>query len=120
MGITIIKKIPWKALFILSIGFVSGLTLGVNFGHKVSWLSFEKTLNSKTVSEAVNKPTVTNEISNDISVGKVKNSEGIEIVLDPVNNQKPVNIISNDTCLKMDLTKLTDGQRRRLDRWLGQ
>ncbi len=108
----IIKKIPWKALLILLVGLMLGLGLGVNFGHKISWLSFEKTLNSKTVSEAVNKPT--NEVNNKIEVPKIKKSQPVQIIMSPNNEQ----IVVRDTCLGIDYTKLNDSQKRRLEKWL--
>lgn len=112
----IIKKIPWKALLIFAIGMVIAFPLGANYGHNVSWLSFEKTLNTKTLSEAVNKPTVENKIDNKIQIDKVKKSDSLRIIMDPTNNQQPINIISNDTCI--DLSKLNKNQKNRLDRWL--
>lgn len=64
----LIKKIPWKALIVLSIGFI----LGTNFGHRISWLSFEKVLDSESVSTAINKPTTSVTTNNKVELKKNK------------------------------------------------
>ena len=78
-----IKKIPWKALLILAIGLIVGVGLGANFGHKISWLSFEKTLNSTTISEAVNKPTTAVTTNNKVELKKNKGS----LIFSPTTEQ---------------------------------
>lgn len=108
----IIKKIPWKALGILTAGLLIGVIIGLKYGHKITWLTTEKTLNSKTVSEAVNKPT--NEILNKIEIPKLKKSEPVTIIMSPDNKQISV----KDTCSGIDYTKLNDSQKRRLKKWL--
>nr|WP_299385605.1 hypothetical protein [Allomuricauda sp.] len=114
----IIKKIPWKALTILAIGFVIGFGTGAKTGHKVTWLTTAKTLEKTGVAEKVNKPTVTNDISNEINIEKIKKSDTLNIVLDPTNNQKPVNIISDKECLKEVMSALSVSRQKRLQRWL--
>jgi hypothetical protein len=75
-----------------------------------------------TINKAIDKETIANEIVNqiDLQVDKIKKSDSINININqvPNNNQKPINIIQKekDTCI--DISKLTQSQKRRLVRWL--
>lgn len=109
-----LTKIPWRALLVFAIGMVIAFPLGAKYGHRITWLTTEKTLEKTGVSEKVNKPT--NEITNQIEVPKIKKSEPVQIIMSPDNQQ----MIVVDTCIGIDTSKLTSGQKKRLERWLGR
>ncbi|BFP39481.1 hypothetical protein FGF1_03260 [Flavobacteriaceae bacterium GF1] len=68
----IINRIPWKALSIAVVFMGIGFVLGAKSGHNITWLTTEKTLNSKTVSDAVNKPTTAVTTNNKVELKKNK------------------------------------------------
>lgn len=72
-----------------------------------------------TLDEAIKKPTISNNIENSVNTGKIKKSDGVTLVLTPDNDQKPVNVISNETdCVPLDslMTILSKREIRKLKR----
>jgi len=70
-----------------------------------------------TIEKAIDKETIKNEIKNEIKIDKIKKSDSIRIVLDPTNNQKPINVIGG--CFHKDSSvvankHLTRKQKKRL------
>ena len=109
--------IPYKALIILVVGLVIGVGVGAKYGHKITWLTAEKTLNTKTVADAVNKPTTSTTNNTQLNIDKIKGSGSPKIVLDSKNDQTASTLIQNkDSCV--DITGLNKSQLRRLERWL--
>lgn len=69
------------------------------------------------ISQAIDKETIKNEIKNDIGIGKVKKSDSLVIIMDPSNDQKPINVIANDCgdgSICIPIENLTKRQKRRL------
>lgn len=65
--------------------------------------------------QAIDKETIKNEIKNEISIDKIKKSDSLKIIMDPVNNQKPVNIIySGKDSVLVAIKHLTRKQKKRL------
>lgn len=112
----IINKIPWKALAILAMGLVVGVGVGAKYGHKITWLTTEKTLNTTSVSEAINKPTTSTTNNTAVNVGKVKKSDSLKIVLDSKNHQVAnTNVGVSDSCYtKNDLKEMSIKEIRQL------
>lgn len=90
------------------------LVLGGFIGFFASKKSYESAYAqmTPTIEKAIAK--ATNEITNEIKVDKIKKSEPVRIVMSPDNKQ----MIVRDTCIGFAWEKLTDGQKRRLERWL--
>ncbi|WP_431129796.1 hypothetical protein [Flagellimonas flava] len=86
---------------------------GVIIGAGITMWTQKSTLKQMqpTMDKAIEK--ATNEITNKIEVPKIKKSEPVQIIMSPNNEQ----IAVVDTCLG-DISKLTEGQRKRLQRWL--
>ena len=108
----IISKIPWKALVILAFGLCFGFVIGAKSGHNITWLTTEKTLNSKTVSEAVNKPTTAVTTNNKVEVKKNKGA----LIFEP-STQQSFNQCDSLLKLFIDTTSVRDfrRQKRRLE-----
>jgi len=85
---TIIKKIPIKALFILGIGFVVGVGVGVKYGHSITWLTAQKTLNTNAVNDALNKPTTSNNTTNTVNVDPKKQKGEVKIDFNAETDQE--------------------------------
>ena len=71
-----------------------------------------------TIEKAIDKETIKNEIKNEIKIDKIKKSDSLRIVLDPTNNQKPINTIvqkcdSGSICIPIQ--NLTRRQKKRLN-----
>ncbi|WP_435263446.1 hypothetical protein [Tenacibaculum sp. nBUS_03] len=101
----------------LGIVIVSAL-LGAGIGYFASTYSNKQSIElfTPTLLEAIKKETVKNEIDNKISIGKIKKSDSINIVLSPQNNQEPINNIAKSNCV--DISGLSDSRKRRVYRWL--
>lgn len=108
----IIGKINIRRTLIL----LSVLLIGVFIGHKLTLSTSGKTLSNltPTLDKAIDKTTIENTIENKINIGKVKKSDSIIIRLDPLNNQKPLNIISKDSDCDELIKALSKGEKKRL------
>ncbi|WP_422858760.1 hypothetical protein ACOKFD_15575 [Flagellimonas sp. S174] len=101
--------------------FALGLIIAVVSSFAGGYMGHLLTLNTNKSNLEQMKPTLdkaiekaTNEITNEIKIDKIKKSDSIRIVMDPNNKQ----VMVRDTCLGIDLSKLTENQRKRLKRWL--
>ncbi len=96
---------------------VVSVLLGGVIGYAASVKSHKITVEQlrPTIEKAIDKETIKNEIKNEIRVAKIKKSDSVKIVLEPMNNQKPINLIAaKDSCVALKL--LSDRERRRLKR----
>ncbi|MFI1771006.1 hypothetical protein [Thalassobellus citreus] len=117
---TFIKKIPWRTILVIILCALFFLPIGAKIGHKYSWLSTEKTLNNKTISNAINKSTNENNTSIKLEGNKFKHNDSLNIVL----TQKPTStqevVYKLDSCVigKKEYSKLTKSQKNRLGKWI--
>lgn len=100
----------------LIIVILSALVGGV-IGYYASTMANEKVIEQlkPTIQSAIDKETIKNEIKNEIQIDKIKKSDSIKIVMEPSNNQKPVNVIvagKDSICLPIE--NLTRRQKKRL------
>jgi len=102
----------------LIIVIVSGLLGGV-IGYYASTKANKQVVSqlTPTIEKAIDKETIKNEIKNEIQIDKIKKSDSIKIILNPKNNQEPINVISKDCnagsiCLPVE--NLTRRQKKRL------
>jgi len=96
---------------------VVSVLLGGVIGYGASVKSHKVTVKQlrPVIEKAIDKETIKNEIKNEIRVAKIKKSDSIKIVLDPVNHQKPVNVIAKkDSCVTISL--LSEREKRKLKR----
>ncbi|MEM1003647.1 MAG: hypothetical protein AAGH46_13460 [Bacteroidota bacterium] len=114
----IINNIPWKALAIALVFMGIGFVIGAKSGHRITWLTTEKTLNTASVSEAINKPTTSTTNNTAVNVGKVKKSDSLKIVLDSKNRQTASTYVGlPDSCIsKTQLKKMSMKEIRQLRR----
>lgn len=97
-------------LIIILLSVFAGGVIGFfasNWSNKMTLKQVQPTL-EKSIQKA------TNEITNKIEIPKIKKSEPVRIIMSPDNKQ----IAVQDTCIGFAWEKLTDGQKRRLERWL--
>ena len=109
----------WKLFALALIVFVTGSLTGAfiyrngfSKGHNDVLAALKPTIH-----KAIDKETIKNEIKNEIQIDKIKKSDSIKIILDPINNQKPVNVISTgcpNSSICMPIENLTRRQRKRL------
>jgi len=93
---------------------VVSVLLGGVIGYGASVKSHKVTVKQlrPVIEKAIDKETIKNEIKNEIRVAKIKK---FKIVLDPVNHQKPVNVIAKkDSCVTISL--LSEREKRKLKR----
>ena len=109
----LIKRIPFKALGVFTIGLVLGLWLG----NKNTLKTTKAVLNTQSVAEAINKPTNENKTSIEFVDNKFKKTDSISISLsqEPKTKQE----ISLDSCkaLRKKIQRLTKTQKRKFERW---
>lgn len=88
-----------RTLILLGI-FLIGIFIGEQLGHRGTWRTVEKTLNTKSVNEAINKPTQSTTTNNKVEIKdlKIKKSDSIKFQFDPITTQKPTQIITQDSC----------------------
>lgn len=110
MRIPKIGNLAENLIIIIVVGLLGGV-VGYTAATKSHKVTLEKV--QPTLDKAIEK--ATNEITNKIEVPKIKKSQGLELILTPQNEQ----IAVRDTCMSIDWSKLSDGQKRRLRRWLG-
>jgi hypothetical protein len=111
--------VNWKIFSLALILFVTGSLTGAflhhwgfSNGHGDAVAALKP-----TIDKAIDKETIKNEIKNEIQIDKIKKSDSIKIILDPKNNQEPINVISKDCpegSVCMPLENLTRRQKRRL------
>ena len=109
-----------RTLILLGI-FLLGIFIGEKLGHRGTWRTVEKTLNTKSVNDAINKATQTTNTHNSVKIDKLKNkkSDSITFKFEPITTQSPVQIISNDTCFdKNKFNALSESQKRRFNKWI--
>jgi hypothetical protein len=131
----LIGKINFKNSFENAIWLMIGAALATTITYsavsKTAVVSSETVLNAliPAIKEAINKETVQNSIHNAISNNfeKIKNTEGLEIIIkqDPLNNLKPKTAVikegsNNSDCAvsNAQYNKLSDGEKRRINRWI--
>lgn len=81
---------------------MAGFLVGALVGYRVT-ISTAKSMVREvrpTIEKAIDKESIKNEIKNEIKIDKIKKSDSIKITLEPINNQKPVNVLT-----KKDSTK---------------
>lgn len=109
------------ALVLVGVGF------GAFMGHRITKVTSEglTELMQPTIEKAIDKETISNTISNaiDLKIDKIKKSDTlvIDVNQQPANDQKPTNTFNKNCDCKVSNTQfkqLTDGQQRRLSRWL--
>jgi divalent metal cation (Fe/Co/Zn/Cd) transporter len=78
-----------------------------------------------TIDKAIDKETISNTINNaiDLKIDKIKKSDTLEISINqnPVNDLKPtssINKTSDCAITRKQFNSLSDGEKRRLLRWL--
>lgn len=110
-----ISNLSENLLLIIVVGSLS-MAGGGFIGYTAAVKSHKMTMQQvqPTLDRAIEK--ATNEITNKIEIPKIKKSEPVRIIMAPDNTQMAV----QDTCIGIDLDKLTDGQKRRLERWLNK
>ena len=117
----LIGKINWVDTAQNLIIVIVSVSIGAAVGYKASTWANEATLAQviPTIEKAIDKETIKNEIKNEIDIDKIKNSDSLNIVFSPDNNQKPTNVIKTDTdCIK--LSDFTQSQQKRIKRWQEQ
>lgn len=101
------KNLSENLIIIIVAGLLGGVIgyVAAVKSHKVTVAQLKP-----VVEKAIDKETIKNEIKNEISIAKIKKSDSIKIVLEPINNQKPVNIISKkkDSCIPVKLLSIRE------------
>ncbi len=123
----ILKIMNWKNTA-ENLGLVLiGIVFGVVVGHKITKATADSLIIElkPTIEKAIDKETIANTINNaiDLKIDKIKKSDTLQISInqEPLNDQKPTNILlKKDDCV-LDLNnynKLSKSQKNRISRWL--
>ena len=101
--------------------------VGAYAGHKITKVTSESLMLQlkPTIEKAIDKETISNTISNaiDLKIDKIKKSDTLQISInqEPFNNLKPENNLTvKDNCevSKSQYNRLSDSEKRRLNRWI--
>lgn len=103
-----------RTLILLGIYFL-GVVTGIPITTKIIF----GTLNTESISKALNKPTQTTTTNNSVDVKKlkVKDSDSVTFGFKPITTQEPTQIITSKPCDSI-WTKLSNSQKNRLKRWI--
>ena len=110
---SLISKIPWKALLIFFVGIVLGLYLG----SKGTFTTIIKVFETESVSKAINKPTNTNETKIEFNGNKFKRNDTISVNLQQEPNTSQEIKTITEPCDSI-WGKLNKSQTNRLKRWI--
>lgn len=117
----------WKIFTLALILFVTGALTGAFIQYRGFSNGYDNATEAMKpiISQAIDKETISNTISNaiDLKIDKIKKSDTlvIDVNQQPANDQKPTNTFNkNCDCkvTKAQFKKLTDSRQRRLSRWL--
>ena len=106
-----------------------GIVFGAILGHRITKTTSESLIVElkPTIEKAIDKETISNTISNaiDLKIDKIKKTDTLEINInqEPFNDQKPTNnFTKNENCYvtQKQYESLSDGEKRRLNRWLNK
>jgi hypothetical protein len=101
--------------------------VGVGVGHVVTQRTSKSLIAElkPTIEKAIDKETISNTITNaiDMKIDKIKKSDSLVISVnqEPFNEMKPTStIIKTDDCQlsKAQYSKLSESEKRRLNRWI--
>ena len=116
------KNLAENLIIVVIVGLLGG-TIGYTASTRANKQVVQQLI--PTIEKAIDKETIKNEIKNeiDIKVDKIKKSDSINVNINqtPDNNQKPTNTFSkSEACIigLKDYNKLTNSQKKRLDKWL--
>lgn len=114
-----ITKINVRRTSILLSIFLLGIFAGNYLGSSGAWRIVEKTLNTESVNEALNKPTQNSTVNNNLKIDKIKKADTLTVNFNPKTDQKPLQVITSDSCtqLRLKIKTLTKSQKRKFDRW---
>lgn len=112
----IIKNIPWKALGIMTLGFI----IGMYFGAKGAANAIVKVFNSESVSKSINKPTNENNTTVKFEHNKFKKNDTVNIVVSqkPSSSQSVNSILDSCVVNKAQYSSFSKGERNKIDRWI--
>ncbi|MBL87198.1 MAG: hypothetical protein CMO82_11130 [Winogradskyella sp.] len=120
-------KVNWKNLTENLIITVIIFIVGAFVGHKVTKITSESVVEilKPTIDKAIDKDTVENSIYNAINNNfeKIKKSDSLTITIDqqPANDNRPTTTVNKaEDCVvnQSQFDALSDGEKRRLKRWL--
>lgn len=122
-------KFNWRNLVENLIITIVVFAIGAYAGHKVTKITANSTVEilAPLLQDAINKETVTNSIHNAINnnFDKIKKSDSLKLIIaqEPYNDNRPnteVTVKENCAVTKADYSKLSDGQKKRLNRWINE